>query len=136
MNTSASDTIGTAEEASESEAVRYEKTFRETRRILDESIETLMILEEFETDSDRRDQIELERKQLETERSDLVRANIAFHTGKATMVPPSPKLVSEIVALSKKAVELTVERATAAAVVRLATSALNKFAEIQDIRSA
>lgn len=136
MSAAAVDTIDTAEEATGSEADRYEKAFRETRRVLDESIEALMILEEFEADFDRRDQIELKRKQLETDRSDLVRANIAFHTGKATMNPPSPKLVSEIVALSKKAVELTVERATVAAVLKVATSALNKFAEIQRLPSA
>jgi len=112
---------------------RYEKAFRETRRVIDESIEALMILEEFESDSTRRDQIALRRLELETSRSDLIRANIAFHTGKAVMNAPSPALVSEILELSKRAVELTVERATAAAVIKLATSALTKFAEIQKI---
>lgn len=133
MNAAAADAMDTEEEASESEVTRYEKAFRETRRVLDESIETLMILEEFEIDSARRDQIALKRLELETSRSDLVRANIAFHTGKVTMNPPSPKLVSEIIELSKKSVELTVERATAAAVLKLATSALTKFAQIQKI---
>lgn len=133
MNAAAMDELDTAEEASESELGRYEKAFRETRRVLDESIETLMILEEFETSLERRDQIALKRLELETSRSDLVRANIAFHASKATMNPPSPALVSEIVALSKKSVEFTVERATAAAVLKLATSALNKFAQIQTL---
>ena len=136
MNATASDEMDTAEEVSESEVIRYEKAYRETRRVLDESIETLMILEEFESSLDRRDQIALKRLELETTRSDLVRANIAFHTGKAAMNPPSPKLVSEIVELSKKAVELTVERATAAAVLKLATSALTKFAQIQKLGDA
>jgi len=125
-----------AEDASDAEVERYEKAYRETRRVLDESIETLMILKEFEDDPDRRDQIASKQFDLETERSDLVRANIAFHTGNATMLPPSPSLVSEIMALSKEAAALTVERATAAAVLKLATSALNKFAEIQKIGDA
>lgn len=136
MNADAVDDVEDAEEASESELARYERAFRETRRAIDESIEALMILEEFETDSARRDQIALKRLELETSRTELIRANIAFHTGKATMTPPSPELVSEIIDLSKKAVELTVERATAAAVLKLATSALNKFAEIQKIGDA
>ena len=133
MNTTASNEMDTTEEASESEIGRYEKAYRETRRVLDESIETLMILEEFESSPERRDQIALKRLELETSRSDLVRANIAFHASNATMNPPSPALVSEIVELSKKSVELTVERATAAAVLKLATSALTKFAEIQKL---
>lgn len=132
MNAAANE-IESAGDASDSEVVRYEKAFRETRRVLDESIESLMILEESESDSDRRDQISLKRGELETERSNLVRANIAFHTGQATMNPPSPSLVSEIVEISKRAVELTVERATAAAVLKLATSALTKYAQIQDL---
>jgi hypothetical protein len=127
------DEIDTAEDATDSEVARYEKAYRETRRVLDESIETLMILKEFETDTDRRDEIAAEELDLKTERSNLVRANIAFHTGKATMVPPPAALVAEIVKLSKQAVELTVERATAAAGLKLATSALNKFAEIQKL---
>jgi hypothetical protein len=125
--------IDTAEEALPAEVERFEKAFRETRRVLDESIEALMILEEFETSSDDRDQLALKRSELEASRSDLVRANIAFHTGEVTMTPPSPSLVAEIIAISQQAVELTVQRATAAAVLKLATSALNKFAQIQDI---
>ena len=133
MSATAADSLDAADNATDTEATRYEKAFRETRRVLDESIESLMIFEEFEDNRDKRDQIRLDRRTLETERSNLVRANIAFHTGKATMNPPSPKLVSEILALSKKAVELTVERTTAAAVLKLATSALTKFGEIQQI---
>jgi hypothetical protein len=125
--------IDSAQEASATETAQYERAFRETRRVLDEAIETLMVLEEFAESLDLRDQIAKERLQLETDRSDLVRANIAFHTSKATMNPPSPALVAEIVAISKQAVELTVDRATAAAVLKLATSALTKFAEIQKI---
>lgn len=136
MNDEVAGSIADAEDASDSEVVRYEKAFRETRRTLDESIETLAILEEFEDSIDMREQIALKRLELETERSDLVRANIAFHVGRATMRPPSPALVAQIVAISKEAVELTVERATAAAVVKLAASALNRFAEIQDIKAA
>jgi len=134
MNGTAADAIDNAEDASESEVTRYEKAFRETRRVLDESIKRLAILKEFEIDSARRDQIALKKLELETSRSDLVRANIAFHTGKVTMNPPSPELVSEIIELSTKSVKLTVERATAAAVLKLATSALTKFAQIQQIQ--
>ena len=136
MTTVASNEMDQAEKATESEVGRYEKAFRETRRVLDESIETLMILEEIESSPDRRDQIELKRLELETSRSNLVRANIAFHTSNATMTPPSPALVSEIVRLSKESVELTVERATPAAVLRLATSALNKFTKIQTLANS
>lgn len=127
--------IESATEASDTEVSRYEKAFRETRRVLDESIESLMILEEFEESSIRRDQIALKRLEIEAARSDLVRSNIAFHTGNATMTPPSPALVGEIMELSKQAVELTVERATVAAILRLTTSALNKFAKIADIKA-
>ena len=127
------DPIDSAESASEAELTRYEKAYRETRRTIDESIEALAIMEELEDSSVVRDQLGLKREELESQRADLVRANITFHSGRATMHPPSPALVAEIVALSKNAVELTVHRATAAAVLRLATSALNKFAEIQDI---
>jgi predicted nucleic acid-binding Zn-ribbon protein len=136
MNDAVVDNIDSAEEASDSETERYEKAFRETRRVLDESIETLAILEELEESIDLRDQIRLERRKLEADRSDLVRANIAFHARRATMRPPPPTLVAEIVAISKEAVELTVERATAAAAIRLATNALEKFAKIQDIQTA
>ena len=136
MNAEAMNDTDSAEEASGTETVRYEKAYRETRRTLDETIEKLMVLEELETSLVVRDQIALKRLELETRRSDMVRARIAFHAGRATMRPPSPALVSEIVGIAKQAVELTVERATAAAAVRLATSALNKFAQVQDIRSA
>ncbi|QSI75350.1 hypothetical protein [Niveibacterium microcysteis] len=127
------DTIENADEASRAETERYEKAYRETRRVLDESIEALAILEELEVDADMRFQISQKREALETARTDLCSANIAFHTGKATMRPPPPPLVNEIQALSKQAVELTVEKASAEAVLKLATSALNKFAEVQTI---
>lgn len=129
------DTIENAEVASRAETERYEKAYRETRRVLDESIESLAILEKLEDDTDMRDQLTLRRLEFETARSDLSRVNIAFHSGKSTMRPPTPALVSEILALSKQAVELTIERATAVAVIKLATSALKKFAEIQNIGS-
>lgn len=135
MNADASNELNAAEEASDTETGRYEKAYRETRRVLDESIETLMVLEELESSPELRDQIALKRLELETSRSNMVRANIAFHVGRATMTPPSPALVAEIVKIAKKSVELTVERATAAAVLKLATSALTKFAKIQEIGS-
>lgn len=52
------------------------------------------------------------------------------------MQPPSATRVNEIIANAKEVVELTVERATVAAVVKIATKALTRFAEIQDIRKA
>lgn len=125
--------IDAAEDASDSEVVRYEKAFRETRRAVDEAIKRLAIAEEFETNSVRRDQIAQKRLDLEHQRTELTRANIAFHAQKATMVPPSASLVAEIASISKQAVELTIEKTSAAAALRLATSALNKFAEIQKI---
>lgn len=127
--------VDSAEEASDPEVARYEKAFRETRRVLDESIATLAILAALEDSSDVREQLDLDRDTLDTDRSNLVRSNIAFYAGLTTMMPPSPALVAEIVELSKQAVELTVERATAAAALRLATSALSKFAQIQDIKA-
>jgi len=133
MTTAVENAMEAAVDASEAELVRYEKAYRETRRVLDESIETLMVLEEFESTPERRDQVALKRLELEASRADLVRANIAFHAGRTTMNPPSAALVSEIVELSKQAAELTVERATVAAALRLATGALNRFARIQDI---
>jgi hypothetical protein len=128
--------VEAADDASDSEVVRYQKAFRETRRVLDEAILELMILEEFEDDSDRRDQLADKRQKLEAQKSDLNRANMAFHTHTATMVPPSASLVAEIMDLSRQAANLTIERASAAASLKLATAALEKFAEIQDIGSS
>jgi len=95
-----------------------------------------MLLQEFEIDLDKRDGISEKRLKLEDTRADLVRANIAFHAGRAVMTPPSSDLVADIVDNTKSVVELTVERATVSAVLRLSTKALNMFAEIQDIGRA
>src|SRR5882757_9731833 len=133
MNTTALDTVDNATDA---EILRYQKAFRETRRVIDECITNLGVLEALETDADRKQQLALNRSKLENERSNLIRANIAFHAHQATMVPPSPAQVAEISDLSAQAVKLTVASATAAATLKLATSALNKFADIQDIAGA
>ena len=125
--------IDTTPDASESEISRYEKAFLATRRVLDEAIRNLAILRALETDPDARDALGEEVADLKGQRNDLARANIAFHAHKATMVPPSPALVSEITALANEATLLTQQKATAAATLKLATKALNKFAEIQDI---
>lgn len=125
-----------ADEANQTDEKRYEKAYRETRRALDESIELLTLLKQFETDLDARSDIGEELLELKRERADLVRANLAFHSGRAMMSPPSPELVREIVENTKEVVELTVERATASAVLKIATKALNKFAEIQDIAAS
>jgi hypothetical protein len=119
--------------ASESEVSRYEKAFLATRRVLDEAIRSLSILQELATDPDRQDALGEKLVELEGERNDLARANIAFHAEKATMVPPSPALVSDLTALANEATLLTQQKATAAAILKLATKALNKFAEVQDI---
>jgi hypothetical protein len=133
MATTPPDGIDDAENASDAEIARYEEAFRETRRVLDECIKKLMIMQEFEEDSARRDDIALKLETLNGQRSDLVAANIAFHTGRVTMTPPSRALVNEITDLSTAAVALTAQRKTASAVLQLATDALDKFAEIQDI---
>lgn len=125
--------INDAEVASEAEVRRYEHAYRETRRVLDESIETLAIMEELEDDPARRAELRQQRLQVDTKRINLVRANVAFHAGRSVMKPPSSQLVGEILALSKEAVELTVARATASAILKLTTEALAKFAQIQDI---
>lgn len=125
--------IDAVEDASDSEVVRYEKAFLATRRTLDEAIRNLSLLLEFEEDPDRRDQLGEKITELQGERSDLTRANIAFHAHTATMVPPSAQQVAELTALADQATQLTVARATAAASLKLATAALNKFAAIQDI---
>lgn len=135
MNATTEEMTDTTEDATDTEVVRYEKAYRETRRVLDECIESLMILEALAEDLAERDQIVSDRADLQSSRADLVRANVAFHARQVTMVPPSAGLVAEIVALSKTAVELTVERTTVSAILRLATSALKKFAEIQKIGS-
>ena len=129
----ADDAILEAEDATHSEERRYEKAYRETRRALDESLQRLAVLKELEMDPDVRSDIGEQMLELKRSRADLVRANLAFHTGRAVMQPPSPELVNEIVANSKEVVELTVERATVAALVKIATKALTKFAEIHDI---
>ncbi len=128
--------VDSAESASDAEVERYEKVYRAARTVLDESIEAYSIPEALEDDSEVLKQLQLKRAQLETERSDLRRANIAFYAGSTTMWPPSPSLVAEIVALSKQAVELTVAKNTAAAFLKLATSALTKFGTIQDIKAS
>jgi hypothetical protein len=129
------ETVNSADDASDAEVNRYEKSYAATRTVLDEAIETLEIQEALEEDSDVRAQISTDRMNLETERDDLVRAHTAFHTSNAVMFPPSAAQVAEIVALAKQASALTAEKATAAAILKLTTSALNKFAEIQKIGS-
>ena len=121
------------EEATDAEVARYEEAYRETRRALDESIELLALLKTDEKDLDIRSELGERLLELKRERADLVRANLAFHSGRAVMTPPSPQLTQEIIDNTKEVVELTVERATASAVLKLATTALTKFAEIQDI---
>jgi len=128
--------LDTTDDATDAEILRYQKAFRETRRVVDECILNLGVLEELETGAARKQQLALNRTKLENERSDLIRANTAFHAHQSTMVPPSPAQVAEISELAAQAVKLTVESATAAATLKLATSALNKFAAIQDIESA
>ena len=130
------DSILAAEEATPIEEQRYEEAYRETRRALDEAIQRLAVLKELEMDPDTSSDIGAELLELKRDRADLVRANLAFNTGRAVMQPPSETLVNEIIANAKEVVELTVERATVAAVVKIATKALTKFAEIQDIRKS
>ncbi|HVO89819.1 MAG TPA: hypothetical protein VMV45_14855 [Casimicrobiaceae bacterium] len=127
------DELTQADEADTDEESRYEEAFRATRRALDEAIELLMLLEHREPDPDARSDIGEDLLELERDREDLVRANLAFHSGRAVMVPPSQELLDDILANSKEVVDLTAERATASAVLKLATDALAKFAEIQQI---
>lgn len=132
MNDSAIDNV---ESATDAEIKRYEKAYRAARTVLDESIEAFLVLEALEDDTPFVQQLRLKRAELETQRSDLQLANIAFYAGNATMRPPSASQVAEIVELSKQAVELTVAKNKAAAFLSLATSALNKFAAIEDIKN-
>lgn len=126
-------TLDEAVEATSREEKRFDTAFRETRRVLDECIETLMVLERREINSTRRNVIRQKRRELDISRANLVREGVAFHAGEATMVPPSAALVAEIAELSRQAVELTAERTTVSAILTLATSALKKFEEIQEI---
>jgi hypothetical protein len=132
MGTTADD-LEIAEDASDPEVARYEKAFLATRRTLDECIRNLMIKEAIEEDPEVRSELVEKRSDLETQRTNLIRANIAFHAMQATMTPPSVDLVNDLQALATTAVALTTGKATAAAIVRLATSALNDFAQIQNI---
>jgi hypothetical protein len=129
------DDIDIADDATESEVKSYEMAYRETRLAIDESIELLALLQNFEMDADKQSAIGEKLLKLEGRRKDLLLANLAFHTGNAVMSPPSSGLMDEIVANTKQVVELTVERATASAVLKIATRALTKFAEIQNIDS-
>src|SRR4051794_33287264 len=95
--------IDDAEDASDNEVTRYEKAFLATRRTLDECIRNLMIQEAQETDPDRQDELAEVRLKAQQRRKALSAANIAFHAGRTTMVPPSRSLVSDLVALSDKA---------------------------------
>src|SRR5690349_21181225 len=94
--------VDDADDASDAEEKRYERAFVETRRILDESIRRLAILSELELDPDRHDELDRQQLKLDTDRTNLIRANIAYHAGRAVMVPPPAPLVSEIIALSKQ----------------------------------
>lgn len=132
----ADEELDVADDANQTEERRYEKAYRETRRTLDESIEIFMLLKEFELDLDARRNIGEKIVKLKRDRADLIRANLAFHAGRAVMTPPSPELVQEIVDNMKKVVELTIDRATTAAVLKISTTALKKFAEIQDIAAS
>jgi hypothetical protein len=119
------------EEPTSAEGKRYERAYRETRRALDEAIDLLLQFAHFSDDEREQSDLEDAVKDLRQQRRDLVKAHLAFHQGRAEMMPPSAALVQEIVDLSKEVVDLTVERTTASAVVQIATSAFNKFAEIQ-----
>ncbi|MBL8265665.1 hypothetical protein [Steroidobacter sp.] len=119
--------------ASDSEVSRYEDAFLATRRVLDEAIRNLSILKALATDFDSRNELGLEITMLKRKRTKLAAANVAFHSQTATMVPPSAAQVKELSDLADEAVQLTVQRATAAASLKIATKALNKFAEIQSI---
>lgn len=125
--------IDTAPDASDTEITRYEKAFLATRRVLDEAIRNLSVQQILETDSDRRNALGEKLVELNGERNDLVRANVAFHAHLATMVPPTAEQVSALTALANSATQLTQQKAKAAATLKLATDALKKFAAIQDI---
>jgi len=121
------------QDASDTEVGRYEKAFLATRRTLDECIRNLAILEATEFDSDARDEVANQRLELEARRISLVRANIAFHANQNSMTPPSAQLVKDLTDLAKSATDLTTQRTTATAILKLATRALTKFAAIQDL---
>jgi hypothetical protein len=123
----------TLEHATAAEEDRFDEAFRATRRVLDECIETLMVMERRATSSTRRNHLRQKRRELDVSRSDLIRESVAFQAGKSTMTPPSAALVARIIGLSNEAVALTAERTTVSAVMALATSALKEFSKIQEI---
>jgi len=125
--------IQTPPDASDTEVSLYEAAFLATRRVIDESIRNLTILKALATDFDTRNQLGLELTKLKRKRTRLAAANVAFHSQSATMVPPSPSQVSELLDLADEATRLTTQRATAAVSLRIATKALTNFAAIQNI---
>jgi hypothetical protein len=120
-------------DASDSEVSRYEAAFLATRRVLDEAIRNLSILKALEMDFDARNELGLDLTKLKRKRTRLAAANVAFHAQTAAMVPPSAAQVKELADLADEAVQLTTQRATAAATLKIATKALSKFAEIQEV---
>ncbi len=127
------DDLDSAPDASDSEVTRYEKAFLAARRTLDEAIRNLSILKKLADDPDERESIGNDLADLQLKRNALARANVAFHSHLATMVPPSATLVAELQQIANQATGLTQQKATASASVKLATDALNEFAAIQDI---
>jgi hypothetical protein len=127
------DDVQDSPDASASEESRYDAAFLATRRVLDEAIRNLSILKALETDFDARNELGLELTKLKHKRTRLAAANVAFHAQTATMVPPSAAQVKELSDLADEAVQLTTQRATAAATLKIATKALSRFAEIQKV---
>src|SRR5262245_6981058 len=95
--------LNLADDASDLEVARYERAVLATRRVLDEAIRNLSVLVELEQEQNRRKDLEQRIAQLEGERSALVRANVAFHSHTATMVPPSPDQIAEFIELANEA---------------------------------
>lgn len=122
-----------AEAASEAEHRRFGTTYRETRRVLDETIDHLNVRIRLEEDPVARMDLVLDRRFYAEERNRLERAYLDYQSDKAVMVPPSAELVRQITDLSKEAVRLTAANASVTAVIDLAGEALERYAEIQDI---
>ncbi len=125
--------MATVPSATDSEDEKYGTAYRETRRVLDEAISHLSVLLYFEDDPDERFALTVDRRHLTEKRAKLVRAFVDYKAERAVMRPPRKALVNQIVDLSAKAVKITAADATASAIMEVATSALNKFSEIQTI---
>jgi len=117
--------------ASDDELMRFATAYIATSNALGDAIIILKKLEAETLDPDELLSLTIERRALEDRYARNERNFLAFHAEDIAMHPPSQDEVDAIVDLASQLAQLTLQKAEAAMVVRLATDAAKKFDEIQ-----